>query len=87
MVCFVAGLATKRGSGKAFLVGFIGVGLMWLLVTLYHDLPNEHILSIRMAGIFKLPDYRLFIAVTVFVGALVGGLSAWAGSGLQPART
>lgn len=68
--------------GKALLAGFLGIGALWLGFVLWRDIPNEHILSERLAKLFKLPNYTLFIVVTAVLGGLIGGLSAWAGSQL-----
>ena len=73
-------------SRKAFLAGFCGVALCWLVAALTHDLANDHILSSRMAVLFKLPNYSLFMCVTVLVGGLIGGLAAWSGSMLRPQK-
>lgn len=78
----VAWLAGSRPA-KAFAMGFCGVGALWLAIALLYDLSNEHILSGRMAKVFSLPNYGLFIVVTVFVGALVGGMGAWSASLLR----
>jgi hypothetical protein len=76
IIAFIAGLR----PGKAFLSGVLGIGLLWLGWALWADMANDHILSSKMAALFKLPNYILFIVVTVFVGALVGGLSALSGA-------
>lgn len=86
VVAFLVSLLTLMRPGKAFLAGFCGVALCWLIAALLRDIPNEHILSVRMAALFHLPNYALFIVVTIVVGGLVGGLAAWAGSLLRPAR-
>ena|ERR1035437_1569135 len=83
VVCFLVSLFIGGKPGKAFLMGFLGIAIFWLIAALMHDLSNEHILSTRMAALFHLPNYGLFIVVTVFVGGLVGGLSAWAGALLK----
>jgi len=75
IIAFIAGLR----PGKSFLSGFVSIGLLWLAWALWADVANDHILSIKMAALFKLPNYILFIAVTTLVGALVGGLAAWSG--------
>lgn len=85
VVSFLAALLVGGKPGKAFLMGFFGVGLLWLTDALLHDIANEHILSTRMASLFHLPNYTLFIVVTVLIGGLVGGLSARAGALLKPA--
>ena len=73
----------KLSAGKAFGAGFCGIALLWLAFALYRDIPNHHILSIRMAQLFHLPGYSLFIAVTVFIGGIVGGIGAWSGAQLR----
>jgi len=76
------GFLMRLRPGKAFLAGFLGVGLLWLGFVLWRDIPNEHILSERLAKLFKLPNHTLFILVTAVLGGLIGGLSAWAGAQL-----
>lgn len=77
---FFVGLLSNLSPGKAFLAGFLGVAIFWLIVVLCKDIPNNHILSQRMATLmFKTPNYILFILVTVVVGGLVGGFAAWSG--------
>jgi hypothetical protein len=80
LVSFAVSLIVAQRPSKAFLMGFAGVGLCWLVIALLHDQANDHILSVRMAQLFKLPNYGLFILVTVVVGGLVGGMSSWAGA-------
>lgn len=76
IVAFIIGGQSKN----AFLAGFCGVALCWLVAAVFRDMANDHILSGRMAVLFKLPNYGLFICVTVFIGGLIGGLSAWSGA-------
>lgn len=72
LVCLVLG--TKAGS--SFFAGFLGIAIYWLIMALIKDIPNEHILSTRMAKLFQLPGYGLFMVVTIFIGGLVGGMAA-----------
>ncbi len=78
VVAFIVSLFLVQRPGKSFLAGFCGVALCWLSIALFLDVANEHILSSRMAGLFHLPGYGSFMAVTVCLGGLVGGLAAWA---------
>jgi hypothetical protein len=80
VVCFIVSLFAGMRPGRSFLLGFVAIALFWLGVALLHDITNEHILSTKMAVLFHLPNYGLFICVTVLIGGLVGGLSAWAGA-------
>jgi len=80
VVAFVVVMASGLRGGRAFLAGFGGVALLWLVVSLVKDIRNEHILSSRMAELFSLPHPVLFLLVAAIVGGLVGGLAAWSGA-------
>jgi len=84
VVSFVVSASISQKPGKAFLMGFYGIALFWLVAAMLHDIANDHILSTRMAALFHLPGYWLFIAVTILIGGLVGGLSALAGALMRP---
>lgn len=73
LVAFFSGLR----PAKSFLAGFLGIALLWAVVILWKDIANEHILSSRMAGVFGLSSYPLFILVNIVLGGIVGGMSAW----------
>jgi hypothetical protein len=83
IVAGAAAYAARLFPGKAFLAGFCGVALLWLAFALYREMPNHHILSARMAQLFHLPSYALYIAVTALIGGLAGGLAAWSGAQLR----
>ena len=79
VVPFAVVIFCRLRPGRAFLVSAAAIALFWLAVILIRDIPNEHILSSRLAKLFSLPGYGLFIIVNLIVGALVGGLAGWAG--------
>ena len=76
----------NRKPGASFLAGFLGIAIFWLVAVLLKDMPNEHILSRRMAMVFKLPNYTALILVVTIVGGLIGGLSACAGSFIRATK-
>jgi hypothetical protein len=80
VVSFVASMLLRFSPGRSFLVGFSGIGLLWLTAALLHDISNQHILSQKMAALFHLPGYALFVLVTVLICGLTGGMAAWAGA-------
>ena len=87
IVAFVVSLAVDLRPGKAFLSGFLGIAVFWLIAALVRDIPNVHILSSEMAVLFfKTPAYGMFIFVTVLAGALVGGVAAWSAAYFRPKR-
>ena len=79
VVAFLMAVLLYLPPGKAFRVGAFSIMSLWFVVLLARDIPNEHILSTRMAMLFGLPHFSLYILVTIVVAALVGGLAGWAG--------
>lgn len=82
VVPFVVAVSAKQKAGKAFLLGFVSIGLLWLYLILKTDLANESILSIRIAQLFGL-GHTLFLVVNVFLGSLIGGLGGWSGAAMR----
>jgi hypothetical protein len=80
LVCFFVAFFFRLNGGKAFLAGFAGVFLLWLLVAVLKDTANDHILSSRMAQLLNLPASFLFLLISAVVGGIVGGMAAWSGS-------
>jgi hypothetical protein len=85
IVAFLVALLIKQRFGVAFLSGFLGIFLLWGVLTFWIDAANNHILSHKIAQLFPLGGSSfLLILVTAFVGALVGGFAAISGSSLRP---
>ena len=80
LVVFALCILLKTAPGKAFGIGFTGIFLLWLGWSLQWDIPNHHILSQRMANLFGVHQYVLFLLITALVGGLVGGLAGWSGA-------
>jgi len=79
VVSFLAALWLAFRPGSAFWAGFFGIGLGWLMVSLFLNFLNEGLLAAKVATMFKLPHAALLIFVTVLIGALIGGLAALSG--------
>lgn len=73
---------------KAFLAGFLSLFLLWLILALYIDSGNQHILSMKIAELlFKSHSHALIMGVTGLVAGLVGGFAALSGAYLvQPKK-
>ena len=66
---------------QSFFAGALGVGALWAGLAFGIDMANNHILSSKVAQILPLGgSYIALIIVTVFVGALLGGLASLTGS-------
>lgn len=73
---------------KAFLSGFLGVFLLWAGLAWWIDMKNNSVLSQKVASLLPLGGNSFaIIAVTGFIGGLVGGLAALSGSFLRASKT
>ena len=80
-VCaFVVNLFLPTKGFNAFLSGFLGVGLLWLLFAWLIDLNTSSLLSDKVARLFELSNTSVLVAATGLVGGLVGGFAAMSGS-------
>lgn len=83
-VAFVIGYWFPSGSN--FLGGFAGIALLWGLKIAIVLNGAATDLADRMAQVFPFKERWILIAVTLLIGALVGGLSAMTGGLLKRPR-
>lgn len=76
MVTALVGGIFNQHAGKSFLIGFIGVFLLWGIAAYQLDAANESILSTRMEAIIG----ANMILVTALLGGLLGGMGALTGT-------
>jgi hypothetical protein len=79
LVAFGLAFALARRPGAAFAAGFGGIGLGWLLYSLFFHLRNGGILAAKMAALLQMPHPALLLLAGLLVGGLAGGLAALAG--------
>jgi len=85
IVSFLVALLIPQKISGAFISGFLGIFILWAVLALWIDSKNGNTLSFKMAELFKLGGSSiLLILVTAFIGGLVGGFAAMAGSSLRP---
>ena len=78
---FIVAIAIDQKPWKAFISGALGVGLLWLTLALMIDQQHSHLLSTKVANILPLKgSTTALIAITSFVGFILGGLSSLSGS-------
>ena len=84
IICFILGII--RGNKKyrnAFLQGFLAVFLTYSVLYLFRDIPNEHMLSNEVAGIFLLPDGYVLLGAGALIFGRLAGFSWWSGAALR----
>jgi hypothetical protein len=81
LVAMLVNLIWKGESAQGFFSGFVGVGLLWLLLATYSDMSTEGILSAKMAQILPLDGSRTaLVFLTGLIGGFAAGLCGWTGS-------
>lgn len=78
----VSALIPTKGR-TAFLSGFAGVGLLWLLCAFIFSYQTDFILTERVARLFSVDSPVLIILITALVGAVAGGMGALSGNQLR----
>ena len=69
---------------KGFLAGFLSLFFLWALLALFISVNNNHILAHRVSLLMLKTDSPfLLILLTSFIGGLVAGFAALAGSYLR----
>lgn len=77
----IIALVIPQKPKQAFLAGFLGVAILWLINMIIIDVQNQHILSQKMADMFMLKgNSTLLIAISAIIGGLFSGLGALTGS-------
>jgi hypothetical protein len=85
MVVVAAGvsLAIPTSSFGAFVSGFIGVGLLWMVLAWKIDIESHSILTAKVASLFGVDDTIYLVAGSGLTGALTGGLGSLSGNSLR----
>ncbi|MEQ6120923.1 hypothetical protein [Reichenbachiella sp. MALMAid0571] len=68
---------------NAFLSGFLGVGLLWMVMAWKFDMESGSNMSNKMTELFKIDDPILLIVGTGVIGALAGGFAAFTGNSFR----
>ena len=72
LVSVFIGWFSKSGA-RAFGIGFLGTGLVWIMAAYYQDLRSESIISKRLAEMFGLPHpILIYLVLWVVVGVSSG---------------
>ncbi len=83
-VCaFVVSFFLPGNNFNAFLSGFLGVGLLWMVMAWKFDMEAGSHMSNKIAQLFQLDDPMYLILGTGAIGAIVGGFSAFTGNSFR----
>jgi len=80
VVAFLVNALIYTKGSPSFLSGFLGVGLLWLILAWNIDAANASLLSSRVSQVLQIQSTFAILALTFLVGGLAGGFGALAGS-------
>lgn len=87
LVSLAVAAMVHQKAWKAFLAGFLGIFVLWAGLAWWIDMKNNSVLSQKVASILPLGGSAwALILVTGFIGGLVGGFAALAGSYLRTSQ-
>lgn len=83
IAAFLMGTITREQVRWGFLVGVLGIGLLWLFHAWGIHLQTDGILSDRVAGVFGVGSGMALVFLTGLLGGLVGGLGGMTGAAFR----
>lgn len=83
VVSFLVGLVIDGSGFNAFISGFLGAGLLWLIYSWYLDIQTNSILSSKLVELFPFDDKILLIIMSGLIGGLCGGFGAVTGNSFR----
>ncbi len=84
VVSFLVVALLPQSPFKAFLCGFLAIGLLWGVLSFLKSSQNEHVLAHKVSLVILKTDSPAFLIIaTAFLGALVAGLAALTASFLR----
>ena len=81
IVAFIVSALIRQSPIISFLGGFVGLFLLWSILSFYISVNNEHILAHRVSMlILKNDSPFLLVLTTGLIGGVVAGFAALTGS-------
>ena len=78
---FIVSIIYIQKPTYAFMSGALGIGILWLILSIVIDSQNQHLLSTKVANILPLKgSFTKLIAITSLIGFLLGGFASLTGS-------
>ncbi|TDQ08602.1 hypothetical protein [Pedobacter metabolipauper] len=78
-VCFATSGLIGKTAKISLWAPFFAIFLLWTGMALYKTLPNDNILSLRVAQMFGVKAWWLILLLSSTLGAFVAGISGYCG--------
>lgn len=79
LAAFLVAISIKSPGGLDFMAGFLGAGLLWVIVAWWVDRETNSLLTQKIADLFSVGKPYIIILITGLIGGLVGGFGALSG--------
>ncbi|MGZ3846390.1 MAG: hypothetical protein ACXVBX_11245 [Flavisolibacter sp.] len=87
VVAFLVALLIPQAIVRSFVAGFLGIFVLWAVLAFWINSENGSQLAKEIAELFKIGSSSvLLVLITAFIGGVVGGFAAMAGSSLRPLK-
>ena len=80
LISLIVAATAQMRTVRAFLAGFIGLGLMWGISAYIMDSNNAGIMSSRIGELFGGISGNGMVIITCLTGAILGGLGSATGA-------
>lgn len=81
IVAFIVSALIRQRPVISFLGGFVGLFLLWSILSFYISISNDHILAHRISPLIITNDSPFLLVLTTgLIGGIVGGFAALTGS-------
>src|SRR4030095_11042417 len=88
VVAFLVAVLIHQRGFKAFFAGFLGLFILWFILSFGMDIANDGVLSVKIALLLPLGGSKwMLLIVTAIIGGLVAGFAALSGSYLRSSGT
>lgn len=81
--CLLFGFLYSQKRGSSFGIGFVAIGVLWLVSAAFIRMDSGSDLAEQVAGLFPGKSLVVLLLMTTLIGGLAGGLSSWLGYELR----
>ena len=83
IVGFVVAFLMPGNNFNALLSGFLGAGIVWLVMAWKIDVETASIMSQKIVQLFPVEDTNMLVILTGLIGGLSGGMGAFTGNSFR----
>jgi len=83
VIAALVSLSIPTTSFSAFVSGFIGVGLLWMVLAWTIDIESQGLLTDKVATVFNAADSIYLVVGAGAIGAFAGGLGSVTGNSFR----